>query len=233
MEIPHLQKFGGFGLKVLVACEYSGIVRDAFQKLGHDAMSCDLLPTESNQGKYSNIWSFKENKMLPNHWLGDVFEAVECDNWDIMIAHPPCTHLSVSGARWFPPHTSPDEAGYKPLWKRFEALAFVDKLLNTDIPKICLENPLSVISSHIRKSDQTIQPWQFGHPESKKTCLWLKNLPKLEETNNVYDEMMKLPNKERNRVWWMGSNKGHERSRFYTGIAEAMALQWGGDLIAK
>jgi len=180
--------------RVLVACEYSGIVRDAFCKAGYDAWSADILPTESPQ-------TMKAGK----HLIGDIFETLkrpgfEPETWDILIAHPPCTHLSTSGARWFPPFTKEGEPGYKPLSLRFEALAFVDKLMNLDIPRICIENPVSIISSMIRKSDQRIQPWQFGHPESKRTCLWLKNLPPLQETNNVYDYMMTLPPRLRNRV---------------------------------
>jgi len=198
--------------KILIACEYSGIVRDAFLAAGYDAMSCDLLPSESELGY---------------HQQKDVFQVLENNEFDLMIAHPPCTHLSVSGARWFPPHTKPGEVGFKPLHLRFEALAFVNKLMNANVEKICVENPLSVISSHIRKADQSIQPWQFGHMESKRTCLWLKNLPLLVETDNVKDEMMKLPIKVRNRIHWLGSGKSHERSRFYEGIAEAMASQWG------
>lgn len=211
-------------MRVLVACEYSGIVRDAFLELGHDAYSCDILPSES---KYND-----ELREGYRHYQGDVFEFLkikgfEPETWDLLIAHPPCTHLSNTGARWFPPYRKPSEPGYKPLYLRFEALSFVDKLLNLDIPRICLENPTSVISSYIRKSDQTIQPYQFGHPESKRTCLWLKNLPLLEPTENVYDYMMTLPIKERNRIHWLGSNKGKERSKFYTGIAKAMSEQWG------
>lgn len=201
-------------MKVLVGCEYSGIVRDAFIRAGHDAISCDIVPSESDFG--------------PHH-QGDLLEYIETHGheFDLLIAHPPCTHLSVSGARWFPPYTKEGEVGYKPLHLRFEALAFVDKILNCNIPMICLENPLSVISGYIRKSDQTMQPWQFGHLESKRTCLWLKGLPPLNHTDNVHDEMMLLDVKVRNRIWWMGSGKGKERSKFYTGFAEAMATQWG------
>ena len=208
-------------MRVLVACEYSGIVRDAFCKAGHDAWSVDLLPTESEltQSKFK-------------HWTGDIFEFLkmkgfEPETWDLLIAHPPCTHLSVSGARWFEPHTKEGEAGHKPLYLRFEALAFVDRLMRLPIPRICIENPRAVISSFIRKSDQTIQPYQFGHAESKTTCLWLKNLPLLVETDNVYDYMMTLPIQVRNRIHWLGSGKGKERSRFFEGIADAMVNQWG------
>lgn len=204
-------------MKVLVACEYSGIVRDAFGDAGHEVYSVDILPTESS-APYP-------------HYEGCIFEFFEevhpPEYFDLMIAHPPCTHLSVSGARWFPPHTKPGDKGFKPLSLRFEALSFVDRLMNLPIEKICIENPVSVISSYIRKSDQMINPYQFGHPEQKRTCLWLKNLPCLEETHNVYDYMMTLPIKERARIWWIGSNKGKERSKFYSGIAEAMVEQWG------
>ena len=189
-------------MKILIACEYSGIVRDAFAKKGHDVMSCDILPTES-EGK---------------HYQGDVFDVLY-DDWDMMIAHPPCTHLSVSGARWF-------TEGKKPIYLREEALDFVRKLMDAPIEKIAIENPVSVIGSYIRKSDQTINPYQYGHPEQKRTCLWLKNLPKLKETNNVYEDMMKLPVSQRERIHWLGSKKGKERSKFYPGIAQAMAEQW-------
>lgn len=191
-------------MKILVACEYSGTVRDAFRKLGHDAWSCDIIPTDADPAY---------------HIQGDVLEILD-QGWDMMIAHPPCTHLSVSGARWF-------TEGKKPMYLREEALEFVRKLMAAPIEKICIENPLSVISSHIRKADQTINPYEFGHPETKRTCLWLKNIPKLIPTNNVYEEMMKLPIKERNRIHWMGSGKGKERSKTFQGIANAMAEQWG------
>ena len=180
---------------VLVACEFSGIVRDAFLRKGHKALSCDLLPTE---------------KSGP-HYQGDVLDILY-EGWDLMIAHPPCTHLAVSGARWFK---------YKQKEQQ-EALNFVSILLNAPIEKICLENPVSIISSRIRKPDQIIQPYQFGHNESKKTCLWLKNLPLLKPTNiiteNIQQKVWKCPpSKDRWKI----------RSRFYTGIAEAMANQWG------
>ena len=207
-------------MKVLVACEYSGIVRDAFLKRGHDAISCDILPSESGFGK---------------HYQGDVRDILY-DDWDLMIAHPPCTYLSVTQSRWMYhpddknlPNNQKRPHPLHPNRKQYQdkALDFVKILLDAPIEKIALENPVSVISSKIRKPNQIINPYQFGHPEQKKTCLWLKNLPLLKETNNVYDYMMTLPDKERMRIWWMGSNKGKERSKFYTGIAEAMAEQWG------
>lgn len=190
-------------MRVLVACEYSGIVRDAFIADGHDAVSCDILPTESPGP----------------HIQGDVLNVLG-EGWDLMVAHPPCTHLSVSGARWF-------KSGHKDMSLRNEAIDFVIKLMMADIPHIAIENPVSVIASYIRPSDQVIQPWQFGHPECKSICLWLKNLPTLIPTNIVYDEMMKLPVSVRNRIWYMGSGHGKERSRFFEGIALAMADQWG------
>jgi site-specific DNA-cytosine methylase len=181
-------------MKILIACEYSGTVREAFSKLGHDAWSCDILETE----------------ILGNHLQCDVREILG-DGWDMMIAHPPCTHLAVSGARWFKD---------KKL-EQAEALEFVRLLLNAPIERIALENPISIISSHIRKPDQIIQPWQFGHGETKATCLWLQNLPKLQPTNIVEGREQ--------RIWKMppGENRWKERSRTFEGIAQAMANQWG------
>lgn len=182
-------------MRVLVACEFSGVVRDAFIRQGHDALSCDLLPSESDFGP---------------HYEGDVFDIIN-DGWDLMIAHPPCTHLAVSGARWF---KEKREA-------QAEALEFVRRLLDSDIPRIALENPISIISSKIRKPDQIIQPWQFGHGETKATCLWLKNLPKLEPTNVVDGRearVHKMP---------PGPDRWRERSRTFAGIGQAMAEQWG------
>lgn len=181
-------------MRILVACEYSGVVRDAFASLGHHAMSCDLLPTET-----------------PGlHYQGDVRDILY-DGWDIMIAHPPCTHLAVSGARWFK---------YKQKEQK-EALEFVQLLLDAPINKIALENPISIISTRIRKPDQIIQPWMFGHGETKATCLWLKNLPKLVPTNIVEGREQK--------IWKMGpsSERSKLRSKTYQGIADAMANQWG------
>jgi len=181
-------------MKILIACEYSGTVREAFSKLGYDAWSCDILETE-----------------IPgNHLQCDVREILG-DGWDMMIAHPPCTHLAVSGARWFKDKKV----------EQAEALEFVRLLLNAPIEKIALENPISIISSHIRKPDQIIQPWQFGHGETKATCLWLQNLPKLQPTNIVEGREQ--------RIWKMppGENRWKERSRTFEGIAQAMANQWG------
>jgi site-specific DNA-cytosine methylase len=181
-------------VRVLVACEYSGTVRDAFIKRGHDAMSCDLLPTD------------KEGP----HYQGNVLNIID-DGWDLMIAHPPCTHLAVSGARWFKDKQQ----------EQSEALEFVRVLLNANIEKIALENPVSIISSRIRKPSQVIQPWQFGHGETKATCLWLKNLPLLKPTNIVDGREQRIhkmpPSKDR---WKL-------RSTTFQGIADAMAEQWG------
>lgn len=181
-------------MKVLVACEFSGIVRDSFIARGHDAMSCDLLETESPGP----------------HYQGDVVDVLG-DGWDLMIAHPPCTHLAVSGARWFKDKQS----------EQAEALAFVRLLLAAPIPRVALENPVSIISSRIRKPDQIIQPWQFGHGETKATCLWLKGLPHLVPTSIV--------DGRENRVHRMppGPHRWRDRSRTYVGIAVAMAEQWG------
>jgi hypothetical protein len=181
-------------MKVLVACEYSGTVRDAFAKKGHEALSCDLLATDK-PGK---------------HYQGNVFDIIN-DGWDLMIAHPPCTHLAVSGARWFKDKVI----------EQAEALDFVRGLMNADIDRICIENPVSIISSRIRKPDQTIQPWQFGHGETKRTCLWLKGLPKLAPTNIVDGRDQ--------RIWKLppSPNRWKVRSVTFQGIADAMANQWG------
>ena len=191
-------------MRVLVACEYSGVVRDAFIAKGHDAMSCDLLPTDSPGP----------------HYQGDVFDMIDYYNFDLMIAHPPCTHLAVSGARHF---AAKRESGVQQ-----EALDFVRRLLDAPIKHIALENPVSIISSAIRKPDQIIQPWMFGHAETKSTCLWLKNLPLLTETNNVREYMMTLTKAERNRVHYAspGPDRWKLRSTTYTGLAAAMADQW-------
>ena len=179
----------------MVACEFSGTVRDAFAALGWDAWSCDFLPTEKPG----------------NHHQGDVREILD-QGWDIMVAHPPCTHLAVSGARWFPAKRASGE--------QQAALDFVRLLLDAPTPHIALENPISIISSKIRKPDQVIQPWQHGHGESKATCLWLKNLPRLTPSNIVEGR--------EGRVWKMppSADRWKERSKTYRGIADAMASQW-------
>ena len=181
-------------MRVLVACEFSGIVRDAFKARGHYAMSCDLLSTER-----------------PGlHFQGDIRDILYSKPWDLMIAHPPCTHLAVSGARYF----------YRKQAEQAEALDFVRLLMDAPIERICIENPVSVISSRIRKPDQIIQPWQFGHGETKATCLWLKNLSRLEPTNIVdgrEHRIHKLP---------PSPNRWLERSRTFQGVADAMAEQW-------
>ncbi len=213
-------------MKVLIACEYSGIVRDAFIALGHDAMSCDLLDTE---------------KPGP-HYKGDVFDIIG-DGWDLMIAHPPCTHLAVSGSRHF--HRKQKEQA--------EALDFVRRLLAAPVPYIALENPVSVISTKIRKPNQVVQPWQFGHPESKSICFWLKGLPALAPTKiatweyfrcgcgNVFPAELgkygccegpakiKWDNQTKSGQNKLppGPDRWKERSRTYQGIADAMAKQWG------
>jgi site-specific DNA-cytosine methylase len=189
-------------LRVLVACEFSGTVRRAFRALGDDAWSCDLLPSEDDS---------------PYHIKGDCLDLLGM-GWDILIAHPPCTHLAVSGARWFAEKRT----------EQAEALEFVRTLLDAPVPCIALENPVSIISSKIRKPDQIIQPHHFGHMERKATCLWLKNLPKLVPTDDVTDAMMLLPKAQRERVHHMppGPDRWKERSRTFAGIAAAMAEQW-------
>jgi hypothetical protein len=188
-------------VRVLIACERSGKVRDAFLRLGVDAMSCDLAPTD-----------------VPGpHYQGDVTNIL-MDQWDLMICHPPCTHLATSGAGYFK---------YKEQ-EQWDAIQFVRMFLSCDIPHICLENPVSVISSQVRPPDQVIHPWMFGHPEQKTTCLWLKNLPPLNETNNVRKSMRALPDKQRQRLRYLSPSKDRSRirSETYLGIADAMALQW-------
>jgi hypothetical protein len=183
-------------MRVLVACEFSGAVRDAFIARGHEAMSCDLLPTEA-EGP---------------HYTGDVRDVLDYP-WDLMVAHPPCTHLSVSGAKHF--------AAKRLTGKQQAAVSFFMALAKADIPRIAIENPVCVMSSLWRKPDQTVQPWQFGHGETKATCLWLKNLPPLRPTNIVQGREQRVfrmaPSPDR---WKL-------RSATYAGIADAMADQWG------
>jgi len=204
-------------MKVLIACEFSGIVREAFKALGHDAWSCDILPTE-----------------IPgNHIQDDILNHLN-DGWDLMIAHPPCTYLSNAGIRWF----NEEKYGEKAIERkklRLEAFDFVMKLYNTPIEKIAIENPTGWLNSHFRKPDQTIQPWQFGDEESKRTCLWLKNLPKLESTKIVSPKIYGYYKTGKNigkpiygnNYLKFSEDRWKERSRTFQGIANAMADQWG------
>lgn len=195
-------------MKVLVACEYSGTVRDAFLRRGHDAVSCDLLPTDSPGP----------------HYQGSVTDIL-ADGWDLMIAHPPCTYMTNSGVTWL--HKDPARWGLLD-----EAAKFFSELLNAPIPRIAIENP--IMHKHAKerigniKQTQVIQPWMFGHTEQKATCLWLKELPVLTSTNNVKEEMLKLPARERQRLHYLppSADRWKLRSTTYKGIAEAMATQW-------
>ena len=195
-------------MKVLIACESSGTVRDAFIKLGHDAMSCDMLPTEQPGP----------------HYQGDVRDVLH-QPWDLLIGHPPCTYLSVSGMHW-------TTRGLRDPKLTEDALAFAKLLMDAPIARIAIENPVSIISSRIRKPDQIIQPYEFGHDASKKTCLWLKNLPLLRPTQ--YVEPRVVGGKQR---WANQTDSGQNklapsadrwklRSKTYQGIADAMAAQW-------
>lgn len=181
-------------MNVLVACEFSGRVRDAFIRRGHNAISCDFVQSEVGGP----------------HIAGDVSGLLDY-GWDLMVAHPPCTYLAVSGARWFRDR----------LPEQLSALAFARSLLSADIPMIALENPISVISTAIRRPDQIIQPWMFGHGETKATCLWLKGLPKLVPTDIVEGRVASVHRMA------PGPNRSTNRSRTYEGIARAMAEQWG------
>jgi hypothetical protein len=182
-------------MRVLVGCEFSGVVREAFRAAGHDAWSCDLLPAEDDS---------------PYHLQRNVLDVLDL-GWDLAVFHPPCTHLAVSGARWFK-----DKQG-----EQQEALDFVRQLLAAPVLRIALENPISIISSRIRKPNQIIHPWQFGHGEVKATCLWLKGLPPLQPTEIVDGRHARVHRES------PGPNRWKNRSRTYTGIAAAMAAQWG------
>lgn len=194
-------------MRVLVACEYSGVVRDAFRARGHDAMSADLLPSDNPLFGFTEV-----DPADGKHHTGDVLELLARESFDLMVAHPPCTDLAVSGARWF---------AEKGAARQGAALGFVRALMDADVPRIAIENPVSVISSRIRPPDQIIQPWQHGHPETKATCLWLSNLPKLEPSNVVDGRKSRIHNLS------PGPDRGHIRSMTYPGIAAAMADQWG------
>ena len=201
-------------MKVLVACEYSGKVRDAFIAKGHEAMSCDLLPTDAPGP----------------HYQGDIFDVTD-QGWDLMVAHPPCTYLTVSGNRWF----KPEYADRYPTrhQDRLDGLDFFLKLYNAPIPKIAVENPVGVMSTEFRKPDQYVQPFEFGDPHSKKTGLWLKNLPTLKPTKLVEPQFYIGKDGRRDPLWHFESlgmkplERMKHRSRTFQGIANAMADQWG------
>lgn len=189
-------------MKVLVACEFSGVVRRAFRERGHDAVSCDLLPAEDGS---------------PHHIQADVFEVTDGGGWDLMVLFWPCTNMAVSGARYF---------AQKRLRQARDVACF-RLLMECDIPMIAGENPIGVLSSQYRKPDQIIQPWQFGHGETKATCLWLKNLPLLQPTNIVTGRAARVHHEPPSRVRWKN------RSRTLDGIAQAMAEQWGSDFALR
>ena len=193
-------------MKVLVACEYSGVVREAFAKKGHDAWSCDLLPTDQPSDK---------------HIQGDVLEVIN-DGWDLIIAHPPCTHLSLSGAKYW--------AEKRADGRQQAAIKFVEDIWDADCPRICIENPVGALTKHSKlgRASQYINPFEFGHAEQKRTGLWLKGLPKLKGTKFI--DVKGLPNKERHRLHWLPPSKDRWkiRSTTFQGIADAMADQWGG-----
>ena len=196
-------------MKILIACEYSGRVRQAFEKMGHTVLSCDFEPAED---------------VASNHYHGDIRDVLH-DGWDMMIAHPPCTYLTNSGVHWL--HKDPER------WAKLDdGAAFFKLLLDAPIPKKAIENPIMHKYAKERiggiKQTQVIQPWMFGHTEQKATCLWLQGLPLLEPTNNVKAEMMLLPKRERERLHYLppSPTRWKERSRTYQGIADAMASQW-------
>lgn len=204
-------------MRVLIACEYSGVVRRAFRERGHDAWSCDLLPADDGseyhyQGDVRNIL---ESEAIEQFIFG------ESPLWDLMIAHPPCTHLAVSGARWFK-----DKAE-----EQKEALDFVQMLMNAPIPRIAIENPVSIISSRIRKPDQIVQPYMFGDPFTKTTCLWLKNLPLLVPTDVVDKGKRHITKSGKSLPEWYNLPPSEDRwkirSQTFQGFANAMADQWG------
>lgn len=191
-------------MNILIACEFSGIVREAFRKLGHNAVSCDLLPTE-----------------IPGpHYHGDIEDILDyC--WDMLIGFPPCTHLAVSGARWFPQKIADG--------RQQQGIDFFMKLANSRIPKMCLENPIGIMSTKYRKPDQIIQPWQFGHETTKATCLWLKNLPLLTPSCIVSKGPRKFYSNGKSQSLLYsktGSQSGKLRSITFQGIGDAMAGQW-------
>jgi hypothetical protein len=196
-------------MKVLIACEFSGTVRDAFTKLGHDAWSCDLEDTLT----------------LGNHYKGDMFDIVN-DGWDLIIAHPPCTHLAVSGARHFEKKRADG--------RQQQGIDFFMRVMNIDVPRLAVENPIGIMSTLYRKPNQIIQPWEYGHKTTKATCLWLKGLPLLKPTNIVEKgEFVTFPSGKRMSKWYADSAKHSPkereriRNKTFQGIADAMAKQWG------
>ena len=200
------------GMRVLIACEFSGVVREAFRSRGHDAWSCDILPALDNS---------------PYHYQCDVLDILD-DEWDLMIAHPPCTYFTNSGVSWL--HKDPER------WSKLdEAAVFFNALLDADIPKICIENPVphkyALERIGGRKYTQLIHPYQFGHLEQKATCLWLKNLPPLKHTSDLRVQTKSLPIQQKQRILWMGDNKDGKRSITFNGFADAMASQWSIDWV--
>lgn len=216
-------------LNVLIACEFSGTVRNAFRKLGHNAFSCDIEPSDDNS---------------PYHYQCDVRNVINAYEWDLLIAHPPCTYLTLAGNRWF----KPEYADRFPtrIQDRQDGADFFMELMNANIPHICVENPIGVMSSLYRKPDQIIQPWQFGDPFQKSTCLWLKNLPTLTPTNIVSKgEFFEWTDKKTGRVkrqaqWYMDALNGKSpserqkiRNKTFQGIADAIALQYSNYITNK
>jgi site-specific DNA-cytosine methylase len=190
-------------LRILIACEESGRVRDAFIRQGHDAVSCDLIPSATDGP----------------HIIGDALEVARSQPWDVMIAFPPCTHLSVSGARYFKEKRADG--------RQQAALKFVRDLMDVPIEKVAIENPVGIISTQIRKPDQIIQPWQFGEDASKTTCLWLKNLQSLKSTDVIIKDRYANQTASGQNKLGPSSTRAKERGRTYQGIATAMATQWG------
>ena len=221
-------------MNVLVACEYSGIVRDAFIAKGHNAMSCDLLPTDAPNWTYDPFTKLRtRHPERGSHYQGSVLDVLnDAWGWDLMIAHPPCTYLANSGARWL---WKDSKNGIKNLerWEKLDKAAeFFRALMNADIPKICIENPIMLsygIERIGRKYDQLVQPYQFGHKETKATCFWLKGLEPLKHTTDYKEETLALPAKIRGRLSYLppSPDRWKLRSKTYTGIAQAMAEQWG------
>ena len=193
-------------MRVLVACEESQAVCKAFRAKGHEAYSCDLIPCSGGHPEW--------------HIQVDALELLKM-RWDLIIAHPPCTDLAVSGARWFPEKIADG--------RQQASIDFFMAFVNADCPRIAIENPIGIMSTKYRKPDQIIHPWWFGHLEEKSTCLWLKGLPKLIPTNNVKEKMLKLPKKQRERLHYLppSPDRAKIRSKTFPGIAEAMAEQWG------